>query len=154
MRLFGRLTADCEQAFHCPAADLTAIRHSWVCTIADGVQDTLARGEGGKADRKAWARAVLSWPETAALCDALKAAGRFSPLAWAMRRRSPVLVARLWKLRENRPELYGKLEAIGQRFSRPAVFDFFAMAWYNDMIFYRFFLSDYASDYAIEREIR
>ncbi len=122
MRLFGRLTADCEQAFHCPAADLTAIRHSWVCTIADGVQDTLARGEGGKADRKARARAVLSWPETAALCDALKAAGRFSPLAWAMRRRSPVLVARLWKLRENRPELYGKLEAIGQRFSRPARF--------------------------------
>lgn len=122
MRLFTRLTADCEQVFRCPAADLTAIRHSWVCTLADGVQDILARGEGGKADRKARARAVLAWPETAALCDALKAAGRFSPLAWAMRRRSPALVARLWKLRQQRPDLYGKLEAIGQRLCRPARF--------------------------------
>lgn len=122
MRLFGRLVADCEQVFHCPAADLTAIRHSWLCTIADGVQDLLHRGEGSQAERNAQAQAVLDWPETMALCNALKKAGRFSPLAVAMRRRSPRLVARLWNLRVQKPDLYGKLEAIGQRFARPARF--------------------------------
>lgn len=122
MRLFTRLTGDCEQVFHCPAADLTAIRHSWLCTISDGVQDILRRGEGSKARRKQRAAEVLAWPQTAALCASLKKAGRFSPLAVAMRMHSPGLLARLWRLREEKPDLYGKLEAIGQRFARPARF--------------------------------
>ena len=116
------LTGDCEQVFHCPAADLTAIRHSWLCTISDGVQDILRRGEGSKARRKQRAAEVLAWPQTAALCASLKKAGRFSPLAVAMRMHSPGLLARLWRLREEKLDLYGKLEAIGQRFARPARF--------------------------------
>ena len=119
-KTFTRLTGDCEQVFHCPAADLTAIRHSWLCTISDGVQDILRRGEGSKARRKQRAAEVLAWPQTAALCASLKKAGRFSPLAVAMRMHSPGLLARLWRLREEKPDLYGKLEAIGQRFARPA----------------------------------
>lgn len=122
MDLFGHLLADCETAFHCPAQDLNAIRHGYLCTIADGLADLLRRGEGSPAQRRRAAKAILARPELAALCRDLKRAGRFSPLAVPVRHGWPRLTAFLWRLRSRRPALYGKLEAIGQKVTKPAAF--------------------------------
>lgn len=120
--LFRRLLADCESSFHCPAQDLTAIRHSYLCTLAAGITDLLRRGGDTKRSRRRKARAVLGRQEVRELLLSLKSAGRFSPLATAMRLHSPRLTAWLYRLRQAKPALYGKLEALGQKLTgHPAV---------------------------------
>lgn len=114
MELFSRLTGDCEQFFHCPAADLVAIRHSWICTIADGVADLLQRDGGTKRQRRAAASKILALPRLQENCAVLWQARRFSLLGLAIRLRRPRLTAFLARMRWNTPARYNKLEAIGQ----------------------------------------
>ena len=114
MELFGRLIGDCEQFFHCPAADLVATRHSWICTIADGVADLLERGDGTKRQRRAAAGEILALPRLQENCTALWQARRFSLLGLAIRLRRPRLTAFLARMRWHAPARYNKLEAIGQ----------------------------------------
>lgn len=113
--LFQHLITDCETIFHCPETDVTAIRHSYLCTIAYGIADLCQRGTGASSQRKKAAKAILQRDELQNLCQQLKQANRFSPLAVAIQHTYVGLLLWLWNLRCKHTDLYGKLEAIGQK---------------------------------------
>ena len=113
--LFDHLLTDCSSVFQCSDTDLTAIRHSYLCTITDGISDLYKRGSGSPADHKQAALAILRRPEIQMLCWKLRQANRFSPLLLGLQRESPSLLLRMWNLRCSNPDLYGKVEAVGQK---------------------------------------
>ncbi len=115
MDLFHQLLSACETTFHCPEADLTAIRHSYLCTISHGIFDLCQRGTGTPAQRKQAAKTLLQHPELQKLCQQLKQAKRFSPLAIAVEKSNVPLLLWLWNLRCKHTDWYGKIEAIGQK---------------------------------------
>ena len=121
IELFTRLLTDCEQFFHCPAEDMALVRCGYRNTIAAGITSLMRRSPLPLRQRRQQAKTQLGRPELVHLLIRLKADGRFSWLGIAMQYKMPRFLAWLYELKQRRPALFGKLEAIGQHFAGPIV---------------------------------
>ena len=112
--LYGRLVSFCNE-HNCPKQEILSIHHSHLCTLAHNLNGLASQTQLSKAEKKAFAKEVFLHPDTQQVCGQLRAAHRYSPLLTAFRLKSLGLVCWLWNLRSTNMDLYGKLEAIGQK---------------------------------------